>query len=46
MLRTALVGVKCDVVIANPPYIPNAQELPRDVKDHEPQKPSMGEKMG
>ncbi len=33
---TALVGVKCDVVIANPPYIPNAQDLPRDVKEHEP----------
>jgi release factor glutamine methyltransferase len=32
----ALEGVKCDVVIANPPYIPNAQELPRDVADHEP----------
>lgn len=35
-VATALDGVKCDVVIANPPYIPNAQELPRDVKDHEP----------
>jgi release factor glutamine methyltransferase len=35
-VATALVGVKCDVVIANPPYIPNSQELPRDVKDHEP----------
>lgn len=35
-VATALVGVKCDVVIANPPYVPNAQELPRDVKDHEP----------
>lgn len=32
----ALEGVKCDVVIANPPYIPNAQELPKDVADHEP----------
>jgi release factor glutamine methyltransferase len=32
----ALVGVKCDVVIANPPYIPNNQELPRDVAEHEP----------
>jgi release factor glutamine methyltransferase len=32
----ALEGVKCDVVIANPPYIPNAEELPRDVADHEP----------
>ncbi|CAN2180001.1 HemK Methylase of polypeptide chain release factors [Candidatus Nanopelagicaceae bacterium] len=35
-VATALIDVKCDVVIANPPYIPNAQELPRDVKDHEP----------
>jgi release factor glutamine methyltransferase len=28
--------VKCDVVIANPPYIPNSQVLPRDVAEHEP----------
>jgi release factor glutamine methyltransferase len=35
-VATALIGVKCDVVIANPPYIPNAQELPRDVQEHEP----------
>lgn len=35
-VTSALDGVKCDVVIANPPYIPNTQELPRDVKDHEP----------
>lgn len=32
----ALLGVKCDIVIANPPYIPNSQLLPRDVADHEP----------
>jgi release factor glutamine methyltransferase len=32
----ALEGVKCDVVIANPPYIPDSQELPRDVAEHEP----------
>ena len=32
----ALDGVKCDVVIANPPYIPDAQVLPRDVAEHEP----------
>lgn len=32
----ALIGVKCDVVIANPPYIPDSQELPRDVAEHEP----------
>lgn len=31
-----LPGVKCDVVIANPPYIPNSQPLPQDVADHEP----------
>lgn len=41
-VATALVGVKCDVVIANPPYIPNTQELPRDVKDHEPQEALFG----
>ena len=32
----ALDGVKCDVVIANPPYIPDSQVLPRDVAEHEP----------
>ena len=32
----ALIGVKCDIVIANPPYVPDSQELPRDVVDHEP----------
>lgn len=32
----ALEGVKCDVVIANPPYIPDSQELPKDVAEHEP----------
>lgn len=32
----ALIGIKCDVVIANPPYIPDFQELPRDVIGFEP----------
>lgn len=32
----ALEGVKCDVVIANPPYIPDTEELPQDVAEHEP----------
>ena len=41
-VATALVGVKCDVVIANPPYIPDSQELPRDVKEHEPQEALFG----
>ena len=31
-----LHGIKCDVVIANPPYIPDAQILPRDVAEFEP----------
>jgi release factor glutamine methyltransferase len=35
-VSTALDGVKCDVVIANPPYIPDGQVLPADVRDHEP----------
>ena len=35
-VATALIGVKCDVVIANPPYIPDSQELPRDVAENEP----------
>ena len=35
-VSNALEGVKCDVVIANPPYIPDSQELPRDVAEHEP----------
>ena len=35
-VATALEGVKCDVVIANPPYIPDFQALPVDVAEHEP----------
>lgn len=31
-----LAGVKCDLVIANPPYIPDAEILPRDVSGFEP----------
>ncbi|MEY3736601.1 MAG: release factor glutamine methyltransferase [Actinomycetota bacterium] len=32
----ALQGVKADIVVANPPYIPNTSELPRLVADFEP----------
>lgn len=35
-VSTALEGVKCDVVIANPPYIPDDEVLPKDVATHEP----------
>ena len=31
-----LPGIKCDVVIANPPYIRDGQPLPRDVASFEP----------
>ena len=33
--QEALDGVKCDVVVANPPYVPTIQELPEELK-HEP----------
>lgn len=32
----ALVGVKCDLVVANPPYIPDGAPLPSEVRIHEP----------
>ena len=31
-----LAGVKCDVVVANPPYVPDSQPLPKDVATFEP----------
>ncbi len=33
--KDALDGVKCDVVVANPPYVPTIQELPEELL-HEP----------
>lgn len=42
----ALIGIKCDVVIANPPYIENESELPRDVVEHEPAVALFGGKDG
>ena len=32
----ALQGVKCDIVVANPPYVPNHVELPTVVAGNEP----------
>lgn len=32
----ALQGVRADLVVANPPYIPNDQDLPFEVKNYEP----------
>jgi release factor glutamine methyltransferase len=36
-VATALAGVKCDVVVANPPYIPQNDPLPVEVADFEPE---------
>lgn len=35
-VATALMGVKADIVVANPPYIRDGAELPRDVVEFEP----------
>lgn len=42
----ALIGIKCDVVIANPPYIQDESDLPRDVVEHEPAVALFGGKDG
>ena len=35
-VERALIDVRADIVVANPPYIPLESELPELVKDHEP----------
>lgn len=44
-VANALDGIKCDVVVANPPYIPDTQELPSDVH-HEPVEALLGGRDG
>lgn len=36
-VATALDGVKADIVVANPPYIPNHERLPQEVIGFEPE---------
>jgi release factor glutamine methyltransferase len=36
-VATALPDVKADLVVANPPYIPNDEKLPKEVANHEPE---------
>ena len=36
-VQTALDGVKADLVVANPPYIPDDEQLPREVENFEPE---------
>ncbi len=45
-VSTALLGVKADLVVANPPYIPNDQDLPFEVKNYEPHAALFGGKDG
>jgi len=45
-VSTALIGVKADLVVANPPYIPNEQDLPFEVKNYEPHFALFGGKDG
>ena len=35
-VRDALNGVKCDIVVANPPYVPSEVQLPELVRNNEP----------
>ena len=35
-VKDALPGIKCDVVVANPPYVEDESDLPKDVVNHEP----------
>ena len=35
-VRDALSGVKCDIVVANPPYVPSEVQLPELVRNNEP----------
>ena len=36
-VQTALDGVKADLVVANPPYIPDDEQLPKEVENFEPE---------
>lgn len=38
----ALIDVKCDIVVANPPYVPNETKLPKLVADNEPSEALFG----
>ncbi|MEN9679231.1 MAG: hypothetical protein RLZ57_360 [Actinomycetota bacterium] len=42
----ALAGIKCDVVVTNPPYVPNSINLPSNVINHEPKTAIFGGETG
>lgn len=41
-VKDSLLGVRADIVIANPPYIPDNAELPNEVRDFEPSEALFG----
>ena len=41
-VQTALPDVKADLVVANPPYIPNDEKLPTEVRNFEPSEALFG----
>lgn len=45
-VSTALDGIRSDIVIANPPYIPNSAVLPKEVVDFEPSRALFGGERG
>ena len=45
-VSNALFGVKADLVVANPPYVPNDEDLPFEVKNYEPHAALFGGKDG
>lgn len=45
-VSSALMGVKADLVVANPPYVPDDQDLPFEVKNYEPHVALFGGKDG
>jgi release factor glutamine methyltransferase len=45
-VATALLAVRADLVVANPPYVPDDQDLPFEVKNYEPHSALFGGKDG
>lgn len=44
-VTTALIGVKADLVVANPPYVPDDEKLPIEIEGYEPEEAIRGGKV-
>jgi release factor glutamine methyltransferase len=44
-VATALIGVKADLVVANPPYVPDDEKLPIEIEGYEPEEAIRGGKV-